>query len=262
MPQAVSGTGSCIKSTDIALPPPDVPMKQDQEWCVVDVDGQWKQIRFHDYDEVYAVPGLYETLFYDILKCTSPARIREMLLCCIHSAGFTPGDLRVLDLGAGNGMVGEELACAGIRRIIGVDIMQAAAKAAHRDRAEFYEEYYVLDMTDLSGQEMATISEFEFNCLVCVAALGFGDIPPVAFANAYNLIDQGGWITFNIKSEFLASDDPSGFASLISRMMNGRLIDIRSKQEYRHRLSTNGEPLMYTAFVGTKKRDIPAAWQL
>ena len=36
--------------------------------------GQW-EIRFHDYDEIYQVQGLYEQLFYDCLKCTCAWRV-------------------------------------------------------------------------------------------------------------------------------------------------------------------------------------------
>ena len=187
-PQTANAADRCVRTTDIALPTPVVSVSQDREWCVVDVGGQWKKIRFHDYDEIYTIPGLYEALFYDVLKCNSPKKIREMLQHCLNDAGVAPNDLQVLDLGAGNGMVGEELAGLGVRGVVGVDIIPAAADAARRDRGEFYDDYFVLDMTDLSSQDRALLSGFAFNCLTCVAALGFGDIPPAAFGNAYNLV--------------------------------------------------------------------------
>ncbi len=262
MQQSETVSDQRVKRTEIALPPPAVSLCQDREWCVVEVDGRWKKIRFHDYDEIYAIPGLYETLFYDVLKCNSPVKIRKMLQRCIHEARVAPGDLRVLDLGAGNGMVGEELASLGVRRMIGVDIIRAAADAANRDREDVYDDYLVLDMTDLSDREMLRFESFELNCLTCVAALGFGDIPPAAFANAYNLIAQGGWVAFNIKSDFLESTDPCGFAGLIRRMIDEGLLSIRTGDQYEHRLATSGDPLLYTAFVGVKNRDVPAAWEL
>ena len=262
MQQAETVSDQLVRKTAIALPPPAVSLGQDREWCVVEVDGRWKKIRFHDYDEIYAIPGLYETLFYDVLKCSSPVKIRKMLQRCIHEARVTPGDLRVFDLGAGNGMVGEELASLGVRYMVGVDIIRAAAAAAHRDRKDLYDDYLVLDMTDLSDRELLRFESFELNCLTCVAALGFGDIPPAAFANAYNLIAQGGWVAFNIKSDFLESKDPCGFAGLIRRMIDEGLLSIRTGDQYEHRLATSGDPLLYTAFVGVKNRDVPAAWEL
>lgn len=260
MTQAATALSSRVTSRDIALPPPPVSLSQDREWCVVEVDGEWKKIRFHDYDEIYAIPGLYETLFYDVLKCGSPERIREMLQRRIREARVAPGDLRVLDLGAGNGMVGEELARLGIHRLIGVDIIRAAAEAARRDRRDLYDGYFVLDMTELSERDKQHFNSLNLNCLTCVAALGFGDIPPLAFANAYNLIGPDGWVAFNIKSDFLDAKDPCGFAGLIRRMIDTGVMSISARQQYEHRLATNGEPLIYTAFVGNKKRDVPETW--
>ena len=62
----------------IALPEPSLSMEQDSEWCVIRDEGQWQEIRFHDYEEIYMIPGLYERLFYDILKCNSPTTIRKL----------------------------------------------------------------------------------------------------------------------------------------------------------------------------------------
>jgi predicted TPR repeat methyltransferase len=171
-------------------------------------------------------------------------------------------NLRVLDLGAGNGMVGDELKPYNAEYIAGVDIIAEAKVATERDRDGVYDDYFVLDMTDISDRDLLRFESLGLNCLTCVAALGFGDIPPAAFANAYNLIAQGGWIAFNIKSDFLESEDPCGFASLIQRMIDDGVMSVRTGQQYEHRQATNGEPLLYTAFVGAKNRDVPAGWEL
>ena len=43
-------------------------LSQDEEWCEVLLDGEWRRIRFHDYGDIYAVEGLYEHLFYVRLR--------------------------------------------------------------------------------------------------------------------------------------------------------------------------------------------------
>jgi 2-polyprenyl-3-methyl-5-hydroxy-6-metoxy-1,4-benzoquinol methylase len=48
-------------------------------------------------------------LFYDRLKCTSPHKLVSLLNRVVTNAGEAPSQLRVLDVGAGNGMVGELL---------------------------------------------------------------------------------------------------------------------------------------------------------
>lgn len=165
---------------------------------------------------------------------------------------MTPGDLRVLDLGAGNGLVGQQLANLGVRRLVGIDVLEEAATAAHRDRKGVYEEYFVCDMTQPSKVIRERLRSFNSNCLVCVAALGFGDIPPQAFLNAFNLIENGGRIVFNIKETFLESDDSTGFSRLIDDMIDAKTMSIQLERRYVHRLATNGDPLHYRAFVAAK----------
>ncbi len=240
----------------IALPPADLSFAQDEEWCVVRVNGEWREVRLHDYDELFSVPGLYEHLIYDILKCDSPARIRKLFEAELSASGAQAAALRALDLGAGNGMVGEELAGIGVEFIVGADIIEVAAEATERDRPGIYANYRVVDMTRLNQSDRRELAGYRFNCLTCVAALGFGDIPTEAFANAYNLIEPGGWIAFNIKSSFLDQNDSSDFAKLIQSVMVDKTLDVRKTQRYQHRVGTNRQPIQYTAIVGNKRRDI------
>jgi 2-polyprenyl-3-methyl-5-hydroxy-6-metoxy-1,4-benzoquinol methylase len=240
----------------VALPEPNLSMAQDEEWCVVRVDGEWRQIRFHDYDELYSVPGLYEKVIYDILRCDSPHVVRGLLEAELSDAGVPADELRVLDLGAGNGMVGEELADLGAEHIVGVDIIEEAAEAAERDRPGVYEDYHVLDMTDLNEGQQRELADCRFNTLTCVAALGFGDIPTQAFVAAYDLIQPGGWIAFNIKEDFLTNGDSSGFSGLIRAMLDDGTLELRQRRRYQHRLATDRHPLHYVAVVGIKRRDV------
>ncbi len=256
-----AGSATCAdhaqQSLEITLPDSSEEVSQALEWCHVRVgDGEQCRIRFHDYDAVYLVPGLYEQIFCDVLECCSPVTVRRLLEDAIEDTEIAPEDLRVLDLGAGNGMVGEELVELGARRIVGVDILDAAAEAAERDRPGVYEEYVVTDMTSLSDRQRAWLSTFDFNCLTCVAALGFGDIPTAAFVEAYNLVATGGLVAFNIKEEFLNGQDTSGFAELIKAMCKDGIVDVQERERYRHRLSISGEPLHYVAMVVIKRRDL------
>jgi len=238
---------------DLRLPPrADAGITQDEEWCEVTIDGERRRIRFHDYAEIYEIPGLYEALFYEALECCSPRTVRSLLETELERADFDPTELVALDLGAGNGIVGEELLDLGARTIVGVDIVEAAAEAVERDRPDVYDEYLVADLTRLSPDEHERLSDRPFNCLTSVAALGFGDIPPQAFTAAYGLLEPGGWIGLTIKEDFLATEDPTGFQMLIRRMLEDGSLDLRAKRRYRHRLSSLGEPLHYVAMIATK----------
>jgi len=255
--QAVrEGPATAAALLRVALPRPEAHLEQDHEWCVARLDGEWREIRFHDYASVYEVPGLYEYIFSGLLKCESPKVVRHLLEGEIQSSRRDSQPLRVLDLGAGNGLMADELSEMEAELIVGVDIIPEAARAADRDRPGLYKKYFVLDMTGLGEGERSELSGYRFNCLTCVAALGFGDIPALAFAEAYNLIAPGGWVAFNIKEQFLGNGDRSGFARLIEHMASEGVLSIRKRHRYPHRLAVSGDPIHYVALAGQKVRDI------
>lgn len=233
-------------------------LDQDQEWCEVAFNGSRRRIRFHDYGEIFALPGLYEQLFYDQLRCTSPQTVVGLLSEQLTSDGAHAGHLTALDVGAGNGMVGEELRSIGVSSVTGVDLIPEAAVAAHRDRPGIYADYRVVDLTELPESSRKELEARRFNCLTCVAALGFGDMPPAAFAAAYDLILPGGWLAFNIKEDFLDGGSDSGFSGLIRTLVDHQAIEVRAQKRYRHRLSIAGDPLHYVATVAVKRDGRPA----
>lgn len=233
--------------------------EQDQEWCEVTIDGARRRIRFHDYAEIFALPGLYEQIFYEELECDSPRTVADLLCGHLEATGGDCSELDVFDVGAGNGMVAEQLQSLGARSIVGADIIEAAAEAAERDRPGAYDDYFVVDLTDMPADVSAELEARRFSCLVTVAALGFGDIPPDAFAAAYNLIEPGGTIAFTIKEDFIADGDESGFSRLVHRALEDGTMELCARRRYRHRLSVSGEPLHYAAMIGEKRGDLPVA---
>lgn len=240
----------------VAMPELSRSYEQDLEWCVVHLEGAWREIRFHDYAEIYRVPGLYERLFYEILECRSPVVLRDALAADLAKAGTDAAELRVLDLGAGNGIMAEELHRLGVDHVVGVDLLPEARDAALRDRPGVYRDYHALDVTALTADDVAALTANRPNTLTCVAALGFGDIPPECFSAAYNLIADDGWIVFTIKDDFLSDDDTTGFSGLISRSVEQGALELVSTQRYQHRVATDRTPLYYTGVVARKRSDM------
>ena len=109
-------------------------LAQDEVFFYVVENGKKIRLRFHDYEAIYGRPGLYEQLFYDRLKCNSPTKVADILRKTVEANGQDATALRVLDLGAGNGMMGEALKRHGVSRLVGVDIISAARDACLRDR--------------------------------------------------------------------------------------------------------------------------------
>jgi hypothetical protein len=235
-------------------------LDQDEEWCEVELGGERRRIRFHDYAEIYDIPGLYEHLFAELLECSSPAVVCDLLGTELDEAGFDAKRLTALDFGAGNGMVAERLADLDIDSIVGVDLLPEARDAALRDRPGLYDDYLAVDISDLTRDDRAELEGREFNLMTCVAALGFGDIPPTAFAEAFNLVESPGWIAFNLRERFLEDPSPGGFGAFINRMLDEGVLEERARESYTHRKSCAGEPLTYLALVATKHRDVPLDW--
>ena len=241
----------------IQFPPADVrELDQDEVYFYL-LDGDLKEkVRLHDYDRIFALPGLYEQVVYERLKCQSPATVAEVLRYSVSQSRQQLNGLRVLDLGAGNGMVGEELKNHGISRLVGVDITPVARVAAERDRPGVYDTYYVMDFCNLTDSDRSELESWSCDCLVSVAALGFGDIPAQAFLEAFNIIETDGWVAFNVKETFLDRSDDSGFSQLIRELIFSEYLDLYHLQRYRHRFSIEGEPLYYFALGGKKIADV------
>jgi SAM-dependent methyltransferase len=238
----------------VALPEPSSKFSQDDEWCVVaQPDGSWREFRFHDYHHIFAVPGLYEKIFYDVLGCDSPRFMAGLLADALADAHEEAADVRALDLGAGNGIMAEELARIGVAHTVGVDILPEAAVAAERDRPGLYADYLVEDLTALGAEDSRRLERHRLNALTVVAALGFGDIPPAAFRTAYDHVAEGGWIVLTIKDAFLAAEDTTGFARMISDGMSTGALEVVRRERFRHRLATDASPLVYEGIVARKR---------
>lgn len=244
---------------EIRFPEASDDLDQDEEWFEFKLDGRPRKLRIHDYADLYRVPGLYEALVYDKLVCRSPRRLANLFAAVLNDAHADARDLRVLDLGAGNGIVAEEFSKLGARHLVGLDLLREAELAAQRDRPGLYADYLVTDLSSASKGDLARLEHHRLNCLVTVAALGFGDIPSKAFSIAFNSITPNGWLGMTIKEGFLEPEDESGFARFVRTMIDERIIEIQAYQRYCHRLSITGERLYYVAVVARKMRDVPAA---
>lgn len=241
----------------VRLPDSKQQVEQHEESCEVLLDGAWQPLRFHDYHVIYEHPGLYEHLFYGLLQCDSPRRVIDLLTEVRRELPAPRGPVNAIDLGAGNGIVAEQLRGAGAKRIIGIDIIPQAAAAAARDRAGVYSDYIVDDLCQPTPETRARLSAEPTSVLACVAALGFGDIPPLAYFNAMNFLSVGGLVALNIKEEFLDERYTFGFSELVRRMVRGQVIRVEATRRYVHRLSTAGKPLYYLALVATKLSEVP-----
>ncbi|MEA2480487.1 MAG: hypothetical protein QOJ07_2409, partial [Thermoleophilaceae bacterium] len=163
--------------------------------------------------------------------------------------------LRVFDLGAGNGVVGEELAARGVRTLVGSDNIPEARDAAVRDRPGLYADYLVGDIADLPAAPQV-VREHGLNALVCAGALGLGHISAASFDRLWAAFPPGSWFAVTI-GEALAEPGGSDFGDYLDGLARDPARgEIVHRERFRHRLTMAGAELYYLAIVA-RKASIP-----
>jgi hypothetical protein len=232
---------------------------QTQEALVVrHPDGRTDAFRLHEYDRVYAVPGLYEEVVQERLQSASATVLAQRLVACAARAGVAARDLAVFDLGAGNGVSGEELRAHGAGTLVASDCIPAARDAARRDRPGLYAEYLVGDTDDLP-QVRDLIDEHGLNAVVCAGALGLGHISAAGFHRLWCAFPPGSWLSVSLHEDLAepgGSDFGDYLAGFEARDEGGQIL---LRERFRHRLTMAGEPITYVAVVARKRRAPDAA---
>ena len=207
-------------------------------------DGVEEIVRLQDYDHIFAIPGLYEEVVQRRLKCASPSRIAQELLQGVTSVDMKASELHVLDVGAGNGLSGQELRRIGVGTVIGLDVSEIARLAAERDRPGVYEEYIVADMAtpDLIPD---LIQRYKLNTVTCAGALGH--LPVDDFARrVWSEFPKGSWISAGV------FDVPGTENKIIASYKTTGLFEIISCERFRHRQTMAGEPIYNLALLARR----------
>lgn len=241
----------------VRLPADVAELTLDNEFFFVKWQGKEQKIRLHEYGKIYKIKGLYEYVVSHLLKCVSPEVVADLLIENVIQHEQNPTDLKVLDFGAGAGLVAEILTNKGVKSIVGIDIIEEAALAAQRDRPGVYDEYYIKDICSLSSTVRKKLANKKFNCLICVSSLAYGHILPKAFIHAFNLISNGGWIAFNLLRKFFEQRGPAGPFNIIHQIIESGILEIKITHPYRHRLLMDGSAIENVAIIGRKHADIP-----
>ena len=225
-----------------------------EEWVEFGPEDARRRVGFHDYAAIYAVPGLYERIFYEELGMCSTTEVVALFGRGLAAAGRDPAAERVLDLGAGSGAGGEELRRLGVPYVVGLDLEPVAREAAGRDRPGAYDDYLVGDLGALPGEALDRLREHRLTSLVALAAIGVGHVPPPTLEIGLGLLAPGGLFAFAIASALLPdSEDEAGVATgypdWLAELFSGRADEL-GRHTYMHRIQTDGTPHDAVAVVG------------
>ena len=171
------------------------------------------------------------------------------------------GPLAILDVAAGNGIVGSELRKQlgenpGIGTLVGIDLLQSARTATLRDRPDIYDQFLVADLIQPDERYLTQLKRFTFNVVTICAALGPGkdDLPLEAFDSAIDFLSVGGLLLFTVNEANRRPSDPARWTIFLDGIRDGRgthrkdMIQIE-KQRYNHRKTVQGEWIDYSALI-------------
>lgn len=224
-----------------------------EEWVEFGPTGARRRIGFHDYGAIYAVPGLYERLFYETLGMRSTAEVVRLYGEVLAAEGLDPGRQRVVDFGAGNGLGGDALRELGVGELIGIDLEPMARAAADRDRPGVYDDYLVGDLGAWSAAETEAVRRRNPTAVLALSAVGIGHVPPPVLERALSLLGPGGIYGFAVTPTLLPdSDDPPGRASGYPDFLRALHLSTEPLGEasYVHRRRPDGSEDLAVAFVG------------
>lgn len=197
----------------------------------------------HDYAALYAVPGLYEAVYVEHLRGGSPA-----LLAAALAQAVPPDERphrRVLDVGAGTGVVGEHLGAAGFPPVWAVDLEPESPRAVLRDRPGCHRGARALDLLALTADDRAWLAAVAPDVVTVAGAVGFGHLPAAAFAVLADRLPAGGLLAVTVAPELSASAELADHAALLL----GPRFAARVRVEGVHRHTGDGAVLPVHALV-------------
>jgi predicted TPR repeat methyltransferase len=206
-----------------------------------DADGRAVRTGLHDYAALYAVPGLYEAVYFERLGGRAPAVLAERLAAVVPD----PAAVTVLDVGAGTGAVGGELWARGFRRIFATDLEPASVEAIERDRGELHAGARVCDLVTPSDDDRAWLRSVAPDVVTVAGAVGFGHLPVAAFATLTDLLAPGGVLALTVARDHEDAAELAGHAALF----HGPRFRELARADDRHRETADGGSLELTALV-------------
>lgn len=230
------------------------PPQADGEYVALRIERSGEEIiHLHDYERIYRVPGLYEHIVQDVLQCRSPQAAAGGLADALTRLEIAPSEIVLLDVGAGTGIVGELVRELGVRTVIGVDALEAAWSACLRDRPHVYHDYLVGNLAAPSPDFLARLRRHRLSGLISAGAFGGTHAPPAALLGALEFLPAGAPVVFTIDERWMLPDEPGGFRTLVTELLDSGELRLLERSRFRHRLSTSGRPIHYELIVASKR---------
>jgi predicted TPR repeat methyltransferase len=149
-------------------------------------------------------------------------------------ARYVPKEAKVLDAGAGTGLMGEALVKLGYERLTGMDLSRGMLKQAAR--RNIYEELHRMVMGEPLDFETAS-----FDAVVSVGVLTLGHAPASSLDEMVRVTRSGGYVVFTLRPDVYESH---GFREKQAELVEAgkwELVEVSEKEKVLPR----GEPDAY-----------------
>ena len=157
----------------------------------------------------------YDKTMLDGLGYLSPRLVSELL-----ASGITDRTVRVLDVGAGTGLAGQELSGLGFNNIDGIDYSaEMLSVAAQRDV------YRNLIEGDLS--KPLDIPDQAYDAAVCAGTFTHGHVGPSCLEELFRIVRRGGLFAFSINTGVWTD---AGFERELDRLEKDRSVRLIARK--------------------------------
>jgi MFS family permease len=155
-----------------------------------------------EYDRIATA---YDAELVDDMGYRAPAAVASVV------RRLVPTDARILDVGAGTGLLGEELAEAGFSRIDALDLSPAMLTEAGRKRV-------YLDLREGRLGDPLAYDSASYDGVVAAGVLTVGHAPASCLDELVRITRRGGHVIFSLRTD----QTPPGFRAKIAELETGR----------------------------------------
>ena len=152
------------------------------QWVYSSRDNQELEERYDQWSKDY------ERDLSTEFEYRSPRRAAEILVAHV------PRDARILDAGAGTGLVGEILASMGYRRMVAMDLSQGMLEEARKKGV--YEDFHQMVMGETLDYETGS-----FDAVITVGVLTVGHAPASSLDELVRVTRPNGHIVFSLRPD-------------------------------------------------------------
>lgn len=220
-----------------------VDVDEDADVAVVQDGGTERRVGLHDYAGLYAVPGLYEAVYFEVLGGGSPHLLADVLEAVLPSD--ERAGRRVLDVGAGTGLVGELLHGRGFRTVYATDLEPQSAVAVLRDRPQVHAGARTLNLDALTAEDRAWLAEVAPDVVTVAGAIGYGHLPASCLQAVTELVGPGALLAITVAPQFDDAPELAGHAAVLRSPAWEEVL----RREGVHRRTAAGDILPVLALV-------------